>query len=405
VHALTFFFTLASVRLFTKRNSKHLNISTRTPVSASVAEAAAQEEAQPELRLDDEPECGGVPVVRRQRKREAREDERHEHLDLDEREVLAEAGARAEAEGHERLRVLARGRHAVAEPAGVEASSGGAPDGGVVVHGGDGDEEVGALGRAEPAELHVAEHLTHHERRRREEAQRLQDHRVQRLHPGDRVEVRRRRGAADAERLGARAVLPLRVRGEEHEAPRRGDRARLVAREVDVLAVVHDEVVRARLVPAAVDDGAQEVAAGRQRRRCRLALARQLQDQRPDLVRELPDPPVLPRGQVPERRDGEDDAGLGHEARQRPEPEEDLPPPGVVAPEAGPGDDVEGEAPDVLVHVELRDAARRGGDLVLPRRQQRLRRVHHQLHHALRGARTQRIKQVNTYGRRSIGIG
>jgi hypothetical protein len=366
---------------------------------AAVGTEAADEEAQPELRLDDEPERGGVPVVRRQGDREPREDERHQRLDLDEREVLAEAGARAEPERHERLRVLARRRHAVAEPAGVEAARGGAPDGRVVVHGGDGHEEVGAPGGAQPAKLHVAERLPHHERRRREQAQRLQHHRVHRPHPGDGVEVRGARagaGAADLEHLGPRAVLPLRVRGEEHEAPRRGDRARLVPREVDVLAVVHHEVVRARLVPAVLNDGPQEV--GRRSRRLPLprpaALAGELEDQGPDLLREPPDPPVLLRRQVAERRDGEDDASLGHEARQRPEAAEDLPPPGVVPAEAGPGDDVEGEAPDVVVDVDLRDPARRGGGLGLPRPQQRLRCVHHQLHHALRAH--QRMKRTRT---------
>ena len=57
------------------------------------------------------------------------------------------------------------------------------------------------------------------------------------------------------------------MRGEEHQAPGGGGRRRLVPREVDVLAVVHDEVLsRAGTESAggglgALDDGTQEAVA------------------------------------------------------------------------------------------------------------------------------------------------
>lgn len=82
-----------------------------------------------------------------------------------------------------------------------------------------------------------------------------------RLHLLECVGVQRP-AAADLRRLGASASLPLRVQGEQHEAPRRGHGSRLVAGEVYVLAVVHYEAVGGvgvgEAVVGAAEDGMQQ---------------------------------------------------------------------------------------------------------------------------------------------------
>jgi len=118
-----------------------------------------------------------MEVAGRQPEVEPLEDDGHRELGLEERQVLANAHPRAQAERDERRGVRGGLRHALGEPRRVELRGVRAPQPRVVMHGHDRDQQLRVARDQAPAELHVGLGSAHRRHSRRVQPQRLvQDH-------------------------------------------------------------------------------------------------------------------------------------------------------------------------------------------------------------------------------------
>ncbi|BAT03246.1 Os07g0681350 [Oryza sativa Japonica Group] len=159
--------------------------------------------------------------------------------------------------------------------------------------------------------------------------------------------------------LVSHPVLPLRVKREQHQAPRGGDRRALVPGEVDVLAVVHNEVLgrggdlaaATAAASGAPEHRAEEVAT---------VLLPVLSD---EVEYQGADTPVEPPRRAAARlREEEAEPGHlgeqvlllgGHRLLQLPDHVEDLLAFHVAATEACPGDHISRVCPDVIVNHQV----------------------------------------------------